>query len=72
MDGVGDPAADDRNYDKRAVPPYAILGDVRPTLVLNCILLPLNLYRLNEMRTLIRKVERARAPRSTRTGCAGS
>ena len=39
---------------------YAILADVRPTLVLNCILLPLNLYRLNEMRTLIRKVERAR------------
>jgi cyclic nucleotide-binding protein len=39
---------------------YAALADVRPTLVLNCILLPLNLYRLQEMRGLIRKVERAR------------
>ena len=30
------------------------------TVVLNCILLPLNLYRLQEMRNLIRKVDRAR------------
>jgi Cyclic nucleotide-binding domain len=39
---------------------YAVLAGVWPTLVLNCILLPLNLYRLHEMRALIRKVERAR------------
>lgn len=36
---------------------YAVLASVYPTLILNCILLPLNLYRLHEMRTLIRKVE---------------
>jgi hypothetical protein len=29
------------------------------TLILNCILLPVNAYRLHEMRSLIRKVERA-------------
>ncbi len=40
---------------------YAALQGVWvPTFVLNCILLPLNLYRLHEMRTLIRKVDRAR------------
>ena len=38
---------------------YAVLVSVYPTLILNCILLPLNLYRLHEMRALIRKVERA-------------
>jgi len=38
---------------------YATLASVYPTLILNCILLPLNLYRLHEMRTLIRKVESA-------------
>jgi hypothetical protein len=38
---------------------YAALASVYPTMILNCILLPLNLYRLHEMRSLIRKVERA-------------
>ena len=38
---------------------YATLASVYPTLILNCILLPLNLYRLHEMRTLIKKVEHA-------------
>jgi hypothetical protein len=38
---------------------YAAIGDVWITLILNCILLPVNLYRLQEMRTLIRKVDRA-------------
>ena len=39
---------------------YASLEAVWVTVVLNCILLPLNLYRLQEMRNLIRKVDRAR------------
>src|SRR5262245_31145940 len=39
---------------------YSILDEVWVTLILNCILLPLNVYRLQEMRTLIRKVEYAR------------
>jgi CRP/FNR family transcriptional regulator, cyclic AMP receptor protein len=39
---------------------YATLATVYPTLILNCILLPLNIYRLHEMRTLIKKVDRAR------------
>jgi hypothetical protein len=38
----------------------ALEGVWVPTFVLNCFLLPLNLYRLQEMRALIRKVERAR------------
>ena len=38
----------------------ALEGVWVPTFVLNCFLLPLNLYRLQEMRALIRKVDRAR------------
>jgi hypothetical protein len=39
---------------------YSILDQVWITVILNCILLPLNVYRLQEMRTLIRKVEHTR------------
>jgi CRP/FNR family transcriptional regulator, cyclic AMP receptor protein len=38
---------------------YAVLASVYPTVILNCILLPLNVYRLREMHQLIKKVERA-------------
>ncbi len=37
----------------------AILIHYWPTLILNCILLPVNFYRLYEMRALIKKAERA-------------
>ncbi len=37
----------------------AVLIGYWPTLILNCILLPVNIFRLHEMRALIRKVERA-------------
>ena len=35
---------------------YSSLGNIYPTLILNCIVLPLNLYRLHEMYELIRRV----------------
>ena len=38
---------------------YASLAGIFPTLILNCIVLPLNLYRLHEMRELIRRTKRA-------------
>jgi CRP/FNR family transcriptional regulator, cyclic AMP receptor protein len=38
---------------------YATLAGVYPTLILNCILLPLNLWRLSEMRKLVREAENA-------------
>jgi len=38
---------------------YSSLAGIYPTLVLNCIVLPLNLYRLHEMRELIRRTKRA-------------
>ena len=38
---------------------YAGLAGIWPTIVLNCIVLPLNLYRVHEMRQLIRRTQRA-------------
>ena len=38
---------------------YSSLAWVWPTFVLNCIVLPLNAYRLHEMRELIRRTQRA-------------
>ncbi|MCC6156381.1 MAG: cyclic nucleotide-binding domain-containing protein [Candidatus Hydrogenedentes bacterium] len=38
---------------------YSAIGGIWPTLVLNCIVLPLNLYRVHEMRELIRRTKRA-------------
>ena len=38
---------------------YASLSGIWPTLILNCIVLPLNLYRVHEMRELIRRTKRA-------------
>lgn len=38
---------------------YSSLAGIYPTLILNCIVLPLNLYRLHEMRELIRRTKRA-------------
>jgi len=38
---------------------YSGLASVWPTFVLNCIVLPLNLYRVHEMRELIRRTKRA-------------
>jgi hypothetical protein len=38
---------------------YSSLAWVWPTFVLNCIVLPLNVYRLHEMRELIRKTQTA-------------
>ena len=38
---------------------YAGISGIWPTFVLNCIVLPLNLYRVHEMRQLIRRTQRA-------------
>ena len=38
---------------------YAGISGIWPTVVLNCIVLPLNLYRVHEMRQLIRRTQRA-------------
>lgn len=38
---------------------YASVAGIIPTVILNCIVLPLNLYRLREMRELIRRTKRA-------------
>ena len=38
---------------------YSSIAGIWPTLVLNCIVLPLNLYRVHEMRELIRRTKRA-------------
>ena len=38
---------------------YAGISGIWPTIVLNCIVLPLNLYRVHEMRQLIRRTQRA-------------
>ncbi len=38
---------------------YSGLSNIWPTFVLNCIVLPLNLYRVHEMRELIRRTKRA-------------
>jgi CRP-like cAMP-binding protein len=38
---------------------YASAAGIIPTVILNCIVLPLNLYRLREMRELIRRTKRA-------------
>jgi hypothetical protein len=38
---------------------YASIAGIWPTIVLNCIVLPLNLYRVHEMRQLIRRTQRA-------------
>ena len=38
---------------------YGMLADATPVLVLHCLLLPLNLVRLFQMRTLVRRVKRA-------------
>ena len=38
---------------------YAGIAGIWPTIVLNCIVLPLNLYRVHEMRQLIRRTQRA-------------
>ena len=38
---------------------YAGISGIWPTVVLNCIVLPLNLYRVHEMRELIRRTKRA-------------
>jgi len=38
---------------------YAGLSQIWPTFILNCIVLPLNLYRVHEMRQLIRRTQRA-------------
>jgi hypothetical protein len=38
---------------------YSGIAGIWPTLVLNCIVLPLNLYRVHEMRELIRRTQRA-------------
>lgn len=39
---------------------YSSLAWIWPTFVLNCIVLPLNVYRLHEMRELIRKTQASR------------
>ncbi len=38
---------------------YSGIAGIWPTLLLNCIVLPLNLYRVHEMRELIRRTKRA-------------
>jgi hypothetical protein len=38
---------------------YAGMSGILPTFLLNCIVLPLNLYRVHEMRQLIRRTQRA-------------
>ena len=38
---------------------YAGFAGILPTFLLNCIVLPLNLYRVHEMRQLIRRTQRA-------------
>ena len=38
---------------------YAGLAGILPTFLLNCIVLPLNVYRVHEMRQLIRRTQRA-------------
>lgn len=38
---------------------YAGLAGILPTFLLNCIVLPLNIYRVHEMRQLIRRTQRA-------------
>ncbi len=40
---------------------YGLLADATPVLVLHCLLLPLNLVRLVQMRALVRRVKRASA-----------
>ena len=38
---------------------YSGIAGIWPTFVLNCIVLPLNIYRVHEMRQLIRRTQRA-------------
>lgn len=38
---------------------YAGISNIWPTFILNCIVLPLNIYRVHEMRQLIRRTQRA-------------
>lgn len=38
---------------------YGILDDANPVLVLHCLLLPLNLFRLHQMRSLVKEVKQS-------------